>query len=51
VTMRERSLRRFMLITPEKVCFERLYCAVRFHNEMELWPKINLTLYAAMQYI
>jgi hypothetical protein len=28
VTIRERSLRRFMLITPEKVYFERLYCAV-----------------------
>jgi hypothetical protein len=28
--MRERSFRRFMLITPEKVGVERLYCAVRW---------------------
>jgi hypothetical protein len=34
--MRERSLRRFMLITPEKVCVERLYCAVRSHKEPDL---------------
>jgi len=30
--MRERSLRRFMLITPEKICFEKLYCAVRSYK-------------------
>jgi len=36
VTIRERSLRRFMLITPEKVGVQRLYCAVRSDGEAKL---------------
>jgi hypothetical protein len=39
--MRERSLRRFMLITPEKVGVERLYCAVRsdWGAKLPVWRK------------